>query len=67
MRDLDILAYIQPVFIQSDMDMAEDRIGDRIRTSYNWRTLVDLGVRQSIWELTVRRGYGPYRQYLLLL
>lgn len=48
MRDLDILAYIQPVFIQSDMDMAEDRIGDRIRTSYNWRTLADLGVRQSM-------------------
>lgn len=48
MRELDILAYIQPVFIQSDMDMAEDRIGERIRTSYNWRTLADLGIRQSM-------------------
>ena len=48
MRELDILAYIQPVFIQSDMDMAEDRIGERIRISYNWRTLADLGVRQSM-------------------
>ena len=48
MRELGIQAFIQPVFIQSDMDMAEDRIGDRIKTSYNWRTLADMGIHQSM-------------------
>lgn len=48
MKELDIQAFIQPVFIQSDMEMAEDRIGDRIRTSYNWRTLADMGINLSM-------------------
>ena len=49
MKELDILAYIQPVFIQSDMDMAEDRIGAaRMKTSYNWRTMCDMGIRLSM-------------------
>lgn len=48
MKELNIQAYIQPVFIQSDMDMAEDRIGDRIKTSYNWRTLADEGIHISM-------------------
>ena len=30
------------------MDMAEDRIGERIKTSYNWRTLADEGIHLSM-------------------
>lgn len=48
MKELDIQAYIQPVFIQSDMYMAETRIGDRIKSSYNWRTLYDMGIKLSM-------------------
>ncbi len=40
-----ITAYIQPIFIEYDLHMAEDRIGkERIKTSYNWRDLHDLGI-----------------------
>ena len=48
MKELDIQAFIQPVFIQSDMEMAEDRLGERIKTSYNWRTLADMGIHLSM-------------------
>ena len=48
MKELDIQAFIQPVFIQSDMYMAEDRLGERIKHSYNWRTLADMGIHQSM-------------------
>lgn len=48
MKELDIQAFIQPVFIQSDMEMAEDRLGERIKYSYNWRTLADLGIHLSM-------------------
>lgn len=49
MSEMQLLAFIQPVFIQSDMDMAEDRIGhERLMSSYNWRTLADAGVPCSM-------------------
>ncbi len=40
-----ITAYIQPIFIEYDLHMAEDRVGhERIKTSYNWRHLKDMGI-----------------------
>ena len=40
-----IAAYIQPIFIEYDLHMAEDRVGDeRIKTSYNWREMKDKGI-----------------------
>lgn len=40
-----VAAYIQPIFIEYDLHMAEDRVGsERIKTSYNWRELKDMGV-----------------------
>lgn len=40
-----IVAYIQPIFIEYDMHMAEDRVGpERIKTSYNWRDMYDKGI-----------------------
>lgn len=44
-RDLNILGHIQPAFIDSDMLIAEARVGKELAsTSYNWRTLLDMGV-----------------------
>lgn len=40
-----IIAYIQPIFIEYDLHMAESRVGSRrIKTSYNWRDMRDMGI-----------------------
>ncbi len=44
----DILAYIQPVFVGSDMDIAEDRVGkQRLEKAYAWKTMADMGIKTS--------------------
>ena len=41
-----IIAYIQPVFIEYDLHVAESRVGkERMKTSYNWRTLREMGIK----------------------
>lgn len=46
MKAAEIIAYIQPVFIEYDLHMAESRIGSsRMKTSYNWKTLMEMGIR----------------------
>jgi len=47
-REMNILAYVQPVFIKSDMNIAEDCVGHELAaSSYNWRRYEDLGVHMS--------------------
>lgn len=42
---LDVLAYIQPIFLDYDWHIVEDRIGpERMKTSYNWKTMQDMGI-----------------------
>jgi predicted amidohydrolase YtcJ len=42
---LNVIAHIQPIFIDYDLHIVEQRVGkDRAKTSYNWRTMMDLGV-----------------------
>lgn len=44
-KELDAIAYIQPIFIGYDLHIVEDRIGkERTKTSYNWKGLFDRGV-----------------------
>ena len=38
-----IAAYIQPIFLEYDLHIAEDRVGERAKTSYAWKTLVESG------------------------
>jgi len=46
MRDLNILAYVQPIFLDYDLHILEDRVGkDLASTSYAWQTMVDLGIK----------------------
>lgn len=44
----DIVADIQPLFIRADMDIAEELLGpERVKWSYNWKTMLDLGIHAS--------------------
>ena len=59
-RELDIIAYLQPVFIEADMHIAEKRVGaKRLRTSYNWRSLADTGIRIAIGTDCPVEDYDP--------
>jgi len=44
-KENNILAYIQPIFVASDSKVVEKRVGkERAKYSYNWKTLNDGGV-----------------------
>lgn len=47
-RDLNVIAHIQPIFIDYDMHVAATRLGDkRIENCYAWRTMADTGVHYA--------------------
>ncbi|MBV1822074.1 amidohydrolase family protein, partial [Bacteroidales bacterium MSK.15.36] len=44
-KELNAVAYIQPIFLDYDWHIAESRIGSELlETCYNWRTLLHSGV-----------------------
>lgn len=44
-KELDVIAHIQPIFLDYDLHIVEDRVGfEHARTSYNWKTMFDKGV-----------------------
>jgi len=48
MKNLGIMAYIQPVFLDSDLHIAEQRLGThRTKTSYAFRSMTDMGILVS--------------------
>jgi predicted amidohydrolase YtcJ len=48
-KELDVLAFIQPIFIDYDMNIVDARVGnDLTQTSYAWKTMVDGNVHASI-------------------
>ncbi len=48
-KDTDSIAYIQPIFLDYDWSMVEERIGKkRLETSYNWKRMVDMGIPCSL-------------------
>lgn len=45
MKKGNVTAYVQPVFIDDDMIIAEDRLGsERIKYSYAWKKMIDNGL-----------------------
>ena len=47
-RDLDILTYIQPIFVDYDMNIVENRVGKKLaESSYAWKTIIDKGIHAS--------------------
>lgn len=48
MRDLNMLAYVQPIFVRADQYITELRVGEGLgRTSYAWRSLMEAGIHVS--------------------
>lgn len=44
-REMNLVAYVQPVFIRADSKVVDDCVGPELgKQSYNWRRYVDLGV-----------------------
>ncbi|RKD32575.1 amidohydrolase [Thermohalobacter berrensis] len=44
-KELNVIADIQPIFLNTDLHIAEKRVGkDRIKKSYAWQTMNDMGV-----------------------
>ena len=47
-RKLNALCYAQPIFLHYDMHVVADRVGEELaNTSYNFKSLYDMGVRTS--------------------
>ncbi len=45
-RKMDLIAYIQPIFLNYDYRIVESRVGrNKALTSYNWKQFFDMGVR----------------------
>ena len=75
-KEQDVIAYAEPICVSNDLHMAEDRVGeDRLKTSYNYRTLVENGVHlcissdcpvdslnpmDSIYVALTRKDYSGY-------
>ena len=48
-KDLDVIAYIEPICVNNDLHMALDRIGiERLRTSYAYKTFLKSGIPTAI-------------------
>lgn len=48
LRERNIVAHIQPIFLDYDHKIAGDRVGPQLeKSSYNWRTMADLGVHYA--------------------
>lgn len=48
MKKLGLQAYIQPIFIEADMEIIEERIGKaHAQDCYQWKTMRDMGIHTS--------------------
>ncbi len=44
-KELKVIAHIQPIFLDYDLHIVEDRIGkERAKTTYSWKSMLDKGV-----------------------
>lgn len=48
MNNMDVMAYIQPIFLDYDMHIVEDRVGSRYKETYAFKTMDDKGIKLSI-------------------
>ena len=47
-KELNVIAYIQPIFIDYDMNIVYERVGrDLAETSYAWKTMINKGIHAS--------------------
>ena len=61
-KELDVVAYIQPVFIDYDMHIVFDRVGKALGdTSYAWKTLIESGVQSPFGTDCPVENFDPFR------
>ena len=47
-KALNVLAFVQPIFIDYDMNIVRERVGNKLaNTSYAWKTMIDKGIHVS--------------------
>ena len=47
MKALDIMALVQPIFLDYDLHIADARVGELAATSYAFKTMLELGIRET--------------------
>lgn len=48
MKELNVIAFVQPIFIDYDMKIVYDRVGNALaETSYTWKTMIDKAIHVS--------------------
>lgn len=47
LKALNIMTYVQPIFLDYDAHIVRNRVGDLADTSYNFKTMMDLDIRMS--------------------
>ncbi len=48
-KNLDIIAYIQPIFLHYDLHIVESRVGKKLaKTSYAFKSMIDEGIHTSL-------------------
>lgn len=61
-RELDVCAYVQPIFIDYDMHIVFDRVGKELAdTSYAWKTYLESGVHTSFGTDCPVERFDPLR------
>ena len=61
MAELGIGADIQPIFINSDLHIAEDRLGERVEGTYAWNTMWDKGINLAGGSDAPVETYSPLK------
>lgn len=61
-KELNVIAYIQPVFVDYDMHIVFDRVGKELGdTSYAWKTLIESGVKAPFGTDCPVENFDPFR------
>lgn len=61
-KDLDAIAYIQPIFLDYDWSIVASRIGsERESTSYNWRAMIDMGIHCAMGSDSPVETFDPMK------
>lgn len=71
----DVIAFIEPICVNNDLHMAQDRVGERVAESYHYKRFIDENIRtamssdcpvdsinpmKSLYVATTRKDYSGY-------
>jgi hypothetical protein len=62
MRDLEVIGMVQPIFLDYDLHMVNDRVGEeRAKTSYAFKTMEKLGIPTAYGTDCPVEGYQVFK------